>query len=161
MLTSTMQISTPSDLELAMTRDFDAPRHLVFRAYTTPALLKRWLGGFHGWTLDVCDMDLRVGGRIRYGWRHEEGHSMGLTGAFKEVVLNERLVSTEVWDDPWYEGEGLSTVTFTEQAGRTTLTLTLRYGTKAIRDEVLAGPATTGVASNFDRLAEVLKEGQA
>lgn len=158
MPTSTLKVSTPSDLEIAMTRDFDAPRSLVFQAYSTPALLKRWLGGFKGWTLDDCEVDLRVGGRIRYGWRHESGQAMGLTGAFKEVVLNERLVSTEVWDDPWYEGEGLVTVTFAEQAGRTTLTLTLRYGTTAIRDAVLAGPATTGVAANFDRLAELLTE---
>src|SRR5262245_61903069 len=102
--TSTLQITTPSDREIAMTRVFNAPRNLVFDAYTKPELLKQWLGMFNGWHLDVCEVDLRVGGKYRWVWKRKET-VMGMVGVYLEIVPQERIVATEKFDDPWYEGE--------------------------------------------------------
>jgi uncharacterized protein YndB with AHSA1/START domain len=151
-----LQITTPSDREIAMTRTFDAPRQLVYEAYTRPELLKRWLGVFGGWELAVCEVDLRVGGKSRYVWRGKDGQEMGMTAVFREIKAPERIVSTEEFDDPWYEGEAINTVTFVERGGKTTLTMTTVYDSKQIRDAVLASPMETGVAASFDQLAELL-----
>jgi uncharacterized protein YndB with AHSA1/START domain len=139
-----------------MTRVFDAPRKLVFEAYTKPELLKRWLGVFGGWSLDVCELDLRVGGAYRYEWKKANGRSMGVSGVFLEVVPNERLVTTEEFDDPWYEGKGQSTITFVESAGKTTLTLMIRYDSRETRDAVLQSPMKDGVVASYDKLEEVV-----
>jgi uncharacterized protein YndB with AHSA1/START domain len=155
-MSNPLQITTPSDREIAMTRVFDAPRRLVFEAYTRPELLKQWLGVFGGWTLDVCQVDLRVGGAYRYEWSKANGKSMGVSGVFLEVVPDERVVSDEAFDDPWYEGKGVSTVTFIEAAGRTTMTMTLRYDSKEVRDAVLKSPMEHGVAASYDKLEELL-----
>jgi uncharacterized protein YndB with AHSA1/START domain len=152
----TLKVTTPSDREIAMTRVFDAPRRLVFDAYTKPELLKRWLGVFGGWTLPVCEVDLRVGGSYRYVWRGPEGQDMGMRGVFREIAVPERIVSTETFDEAWYEGEAVGTVTFAEQGGRTTLTITMRYASKAVRDAVLETPMSEGVGASFDNLADVL-----
>lgn len=154
--TSTLKVTTPSDREIALSRVFDAPRDLVFEAYTKPALLKRWLGVHNRWTLDVCEIDLRVGGTYRYVWRHPDGTEMGMWGVYREVVVPERIVATEVFDQSWYPGEAESTVTLEEQGGRTTLTLTVRYESKEARDGVLKSPMATGVEAGFDKLAELL-----
>lgn len=153
-----LEITTPTDCDIVMTRVFAAPRHLVYRAYTTPALLTRWLGVFGKWSLDVCEVDLRVGGRFRYVWRDTGGREMGMTGTYLEIVPDARLVSTEVFDDHWYEGEATATVTFVEHAGRTTLTMAMRYGSKAIRDGVLKSGMQDGVGKSFDMLATVLSD---
>jgi uncharacterized protein YndB with AHSA1/START domain len=150
-----LTITTPSDREIAMTRVFDAPRQLVFDAYTKPELVKRWLGVFGTWTLPVCEIDLRVGGKCRFVWRGD-GKEMGMSGVYREIVVPEKIVSTEQFDDPWYEGDAVSTVTFIEKGGKTTLTMTVRYSTKAIRDTVLQSPMETGVAASFDTLAGLL-----
>ena len=154
-MTSTLKITTPSEREIAMTRVFDAPRRLVFEAYTKPELLKRWLGVFGGWELAICEMDLRVGGAYRWVWR-KGTIEMGMGGVFREIVPEERLVTTEKFDDSWYEGEALVTATFTESAGKTTLLATMRYQSKEVRDGVLKSPMETGVAASYDKLAEVL-----
>jgi len=151
-----LTITTPSDREIAMSRDFDAPRRLVFEAYTRPELLKRWLGVFGGWSLDVCEVDLKVGGAIRYVWKGTGGKQMGMSGVIRELVVPERIVSTEQFDDPWYEGDAVGTVLFTEQGGKTTLTMTVLYASKAIRDAVLESPMEQGVAASFDTLAALL-----
>jgi uncharacterized protein YndB with AHSA1/START domain len=151
-----LKITTPSDREIAMTRVFDAPRTLVFEAYTKPELLQRWLGVFGGWSLAVCEIDLRVGGAYRYEWHKAGGKSMGVSGVFLEVVPDERLVSNEVFDDAWYEGDGHSTVTFVESRGTTTMTLTMRYDSKTVRDAVLSSPMEHGVAASYDKLEELL-----
>ena len=149
-------ITTPSDREIAMSRVLDAPRQLVFDAYTKPALLKRWLGVFGGWSLDVCEIDLRVGGAYRYVWRRAGGVEMGMGGIFREIVVPERIVSSEKFDDAWYEGDATGTVVFTEQGGKTTLTLTMLYASKEVRDAVLQSPMEKGVAASFDTLEEIL-----
>jgi uncharacterized protein YndB with AHSA1/START domain len=151
-----LQVTTPSDREIAMTRVFDAPRHLVFAAYTTPALLKRWLGVHGGWTLAVCEIDLRVGGAYRYVWRGPNGAEMGMRGVYREIVPPRRIVTTEIFDQPWYPGEAVGTLDLVEQSGRTTLTLTVRYESREARDGVLKSPMEQGIAAGFDKLAEVL-----
>lgn len=153
----TLTVTTPSDREIVLTREFAAPRDLVWEAYTTPALVRRWLGAFPGWHMDVCDIDLRVGGRYRYLWRGPDGAAMGLRGTFREVAAPDRIVTDETYDEAWYEGQCLVTVVLRERAGRTTLTMTLRYDTRAIRDAVLESPMRTGVSASFDALAEVLR----
>jgi uncharacterized protein YndB with AHSA1/START domain len=152
----TLTVTTPTDREIALTRVFDAPRHLVFEAYTTPALLKRWLGVHRGWSLAVCDIDLKVGGTYRYVWRDRDGAEMGMRGVFREVVRPERIVATEAFDQSWYPGEAVSTVTLVEQGGKTTLTLTVRYESRDARDAVLKSPMEQGIAAGFDKLAELL-----
>lgn len=154
--TGTLKLTSPGDLEIVMTRVFDAPRHLVFAALTRPELVKRWMFGPPGWSLDVCEIDLRVGGSYRYVLRGPDGAEMGLRGVYREVVPPERLVSTEEFDQPWYPGEAIGTIVLVEQGGKTTLTQTIVYGSRAARDAVLKTPMEHGVAMGYDRLAEVL-----
>lgn len=155
---SNLKITTPSDREIAMTRVFDAPRHMVYEAFTRPELVRRWLGAIEGWRMDVCEIDLKVGGGYRYLWRGPDGNQMGMRGVYREIVPDERLVVTEQFDDPWYEGEAVVTVTFEEQGGRTTMTEVVLYASKDVRDAVLKSPMEEGVAASFDKLAEILAE---
>ena len=151
-----LQITTPSDREIAMTRSFNAPRRLVFDAYTKPELIRQWLGAFGGWTFVVCEVDLRVGGKYRWVWQNVDGTKMGMGGEYREIVKPERLVATEKFDDPWYEGEAIDTTLFVEKDGRTTMTTTVLYNSKETRDSVLASPMEQGVAASYDRLEEML-----
>jgi uncharacterized protein YndB with AHSA1/START domain len=151
-----LKVTTPSDREIAMTRVFDAPRGMVFDAWTKPELLKRWLGVFGGWTFAICEVDLRVGGAYRYVWRGKDGHEMGMGGVFREIVRPERIVATEKFDELWYPGEAVDTTIFVENGGKTTVTTTVRYESKEARDGVLASPMEGGVAKSYDGLAEVL-----
>ena len=149
-----LKVTTPTDREIAITRVFDAPRHLVFEAMTTPELLKRWLTGPPGWTMVVCEMNLKVGGAYRFVWRHTDGKEMGNRGIFREIVAPERFVNTEIFDD--YPGESLVTNSLVEHGGKTTLTLTVLYETREIRDAVLKTGMAKGVGFSYDRLAELL-----
>jgi uncharacterized protein YndB with AHSA1/START domain len=158
--TGALKVSAQSDREIVMTRVFDAPRELVFEAYTRPELLKRWLGVFGGWSLAVCEIDLRAGGKYRWVWRNADGREMGVAGVYREVKAPERIVNTEKFDESWYPGEALITTTFVEKAGQTTLTATLRYESRAARDAVLESPMEGGVAQSYDKLAEVLAAGK-
>jgi uncharacterized protein YndB with AHSA1/START domain len=107
-------------------------------------------------TLPVCEIDLRVGGKARYEWRIADGQTMGMTMTFLEIVPLEKIVNTEEFDEAWYEGKAIGTLTFVEQGGRTTLTSAVLYDSKEIRDAVLASPMETGVAASYDTLAEML-----
>ena len=151
-----LQVTTPSDREIAMTRVFDAPRNLVFDAWTKPELLKRWLGVFGNWSFAICEVDLRVGGKYRYVWRGKDGKEMGMGGVYREIVRPERIVTTEEFDDPWYPGDAQDTTVFVEKGGKTTVTTTVRYASKEARDGVLKSPMESGVAQSYDKLAEVL-----
>lgn len=153
---ATLKVTTPSDREIALTRVFDAPRRLVFEAFTTPALLKRWLGVHGDWSLAVCEIDLRVGGRYRYVWRRPDGTEMGMGGVYREIVKPERIVATEKFDQSWYPGEAVGTILLLEHDGRTTLTETIRYESRDARDAVLRSPMEQGVAAGFDKLADLL-----
>lgn len=154
-----LQVAARGDREIVMTRVFNAPRVLVFQAFTQPTLLKRWLLGPPGWSMPVCEIDLRVGGKYRYVWRNDaSGQEMGMGGVYREIVSPERIVSTEKFDEAWYPGEAVGTVTLVEQAGKTTLTQTIQYGSREARDAVLKSPMESGVAASYDRLAELLAQ---
>src|SRR6267143_1819165 len=109
-----LKVTAQSDREIVMTRVFDAPRNLVFDAYTKPELLKRWLGVFGGWSMPVCEVDLRVGGKYRWVWRNTDGREMGVRGVDRDFVFFDDPANTEKFDDPWYPGESLITATFVE-----------------------------------------------
>ncbi len=152
-----LRIRLPSEREIVLTRDFPAPRRLVWDAHTKPALVKQWLLGPDGWSMPICEMDLRVGGRYRWVWRRDEdGTEMASGGVFKEIVAPERLVLTEQFEQPWYPGEGLNTIVLTESGGHTTLTQTMLYETREIRDGVLKSGMESGVERSYRRLEEIL-----
>jgi len=154
---SNLKVTTPSDREIAMSRTFDAPRQLVWDAHTKPELVKRWLLGPPGWSMPVCRIDLRVGGSYRYEWRSDkDGSTMAMGGVYREIVAPQRIVSTEKFDDPWYQGEAVGTLVLTEQGGKTTLTTTVLYASQATRDAVLKSGMTSGVEQSYDRLADLL-----
>jgi uncharacterized protein YndB with AHSA1/START domain len=152
----TLKVTTPTDREIVMTRVLNAPRRLVYDAFTKPELLKRWLGVFGEWSLDVCEIDLRVGGSYRYVWRGPDGVTMGMGGVYREIVPETRLVTTEVFDEAWYEGEAVGTLVLTEQDGKTTVTQSVLYQSKEVRDAVLKTPMEQGVAAGYDTLDTVL-----
>ena len=152
-----LQLTTRGDREIVMTRDFDAPRTLVFDACTKPELVKQWLLGPPGWSMPVCEIDLRVGGAYRYVWRHTtNGNEMGMGGVYREIAAPERIVATEKFDEAWYPGEAVGTLVLVEQGGKTTLTQIVLYQSREARDAVLKSGMEKGVAASYDRLAELL-----
>ena len=151
--TGTLKVSLPTDREIVMTRVFDAPRRLVFDALTKPELLKRWFGP-RGWSLVVCEADLKVGGAWRWVLRGPDGRDMGMRGVYQEIMPPERLVSTESFDD--YPGESLNTLILSEEDGQTTFSITVRYASQEIRDAVIKSGMEHGAAECYDKLAEML-----
>ena len=155
--TGNLKLTTQGDREIVMTRDFDAPRRLVFDAFTKPELVKQWLLGPPGWSMPICEIDLRVGGVYRYVWRPDsDGSEMGMGGVYREIVAPERLVATEKFDQPWYPGEAVGTTVLVEQNGKTTITQTVLYQSREARDAVLKSGMEKGVSASYDRLAELL-----
>jgi uncharacterized protein YndB with AHSA1/START domain len=153
----TLKVTTKGDREIVMTRDFNAPRRLVFDAFTKPELVKQWLLGPPGWSMPVCEIDLKVGGAYRYVWRRDsDGSEMGMGGVYREIVLQERIVSTEVFDKPWYPGEAVGTLVLAERGGKTTVTQTVLYQSREARDGILKSGMESGVAASYDRLAQLL-----
>ena len=150
------KLTTRGDREIVMTRCFDAPRALVFDAFTQPELVKRWLLGPEGWSMPICEIDLRVGGSYRYLWRHAQGAEMGMRGGYREIVVPERLVATEKFDESWYPGDAVGTIVLAEQGGKTTLTQTVLYQSREAREAVLKSPMEQGVTAGYDRLEELL-----
>jgi uncharacterized protein YndB with AHSA1/START domain len=147
------KIDMPSEREIQVSREFDAPRSLVFDAFTKPELVRRWLLGPPGWTMPVCEIDLRVGGFYRYVWRSEnDGSQMGIRGVFRQVVPLERLVATEKFDDAWYPGEALDTTVFEEIRGITRTTITVLYESQVARDTARRSGMEYGMAAGYDRL---------
>src|SRR5947208_6978098 len=132
--TGTLKVTTPTDREIVMTRVFDAPRRLVFDAFSKPELLKRWFGP-RGWSLVVCDVDLKVGGGFRFVLRGPDGKEMGMRGVYREIVPPERSVHMESFDD--FPGEAQVTTVLVERDGQTTLTATVLYPSREIRDAVI------------------------
>ncbi len=154
-----LQVTTPTEREIVMTRAFDAPRHLVFDALTKPELVKRWLLGPDGWSMPVCEIDLRVGGTYHYVWRNVgDGTEFGFHGVFREIVAPERIVHTESPDESPTPGEALVTTVLAEQGGRTTLTQTMLLDSREARDAVLETGMEQGVAASYDRLDALLEE---
>jgi len=152
-----LAIITPSDLEIALTRDFDAPRALVWDMFTRPEHVRQWWGHGH-LEVTVCEIDLRVGGAYRYAGRTPDGAEIPFRGVYREVVAPERLVYTEIYDVPMArDHEGVVTTTFTEQAGRTRVHSVVRYDSKQTRDVVLGSGMERGVASGYDRIDDLLE----
>ncbi|HEY4259156.1 MAG TPA: SRPBCC family protein [Schlesneria sp.] len=153
--TGTLKITTPNDNEIVMTRVFNAPQKLVFDAFTKPELMKRWFGP-HGWSLDVCEIDLKVGGGFRFVLVGPDGVRMGMRGVYREINAPNGSVHTESFDD--YPGESTVTSVFTEAEGKTTLTATVSYPSKEIRDLVIQSGMEHGAAESYDKLASLLSE---
>jgi uncharacterized protein YndB with AHSA1/START domain len=152
------RVSTPSDREILVEREFDAPRELVFNAFTQPNFVRRWLLGPDGWTMPVCEIDLRAGGAYRYVWFKEStGHRMGMGGVFLEAVRPEKIVATEKFDDAWYPGEALNTTLFEElPGGITRVSVTVRYESRDARDTAARSGMERGMAAGYNRLELVL-----
>jgi uncharacterized protein YndB with AHSA1/START domain len=150
----TAAMTLPTDQEILITREFNAPRHLVYRAWTTPELVKRWWAGQQG-EMTLAEIDLRVGGTWRYVMIADGGFEVAFHGEFLEIVPNERIVTTQVYE-AMPEGEpALNIVTFTEVDGRTTLTLLARLTSKEDRDMVLASGMEVGMQEQMDRLEQI------
>ncbi|WP_084772972.1 SRPBCC family protein [Nonomuraea candida] len=154
-MTAPLTVATPSERAIVMTRSFDAPRHLVFAAWTEPALVRRWYGA-HGWDIVEARIDLRPGGAWRFVWHGPGGAVMASGGVYREVVAPSRLSYTESFDDHWYPGEALVSHDFTERDGVTTLTTTHLFASRQARDLVIESPMERGVREGFDRLDTLL-----
>jgi uncharacterized protein YndB with AHSA1/START domain len=155
---STLKVTTPSDREIVIIRTFDAPRELVFEAWTKAEHVRHWWG-WRTATMIQCEADVRPGGSWRYVTREENGVEVPFTGVYQEVTPPERLVHTAIYDvAPFNSGDpAVTTVTFTEADGRTTVTGTTLYPTKEIRDGVIESGMEGGAAESMDRLAEHLQ----
>jgi uncharacterized protein YndB with AHSA1/START domain len=153
----TLQLAAKGEREIVITRAFDAPRELVYRAFIEPALVKRWMHGPDGYSMPVCDIDLRVGGKYRYVWKSDkDGSEMGLVGEFREIVPGERIVRTERFEGPWSPGDTVGTVVLEESGGKTTVTTTVVYPSRESRDGMLKSGMKQGLAMSYDRLEGVL-----
>jgi uncharacterized protein YndB with AHSA1/START domain len=155
---SKARVTTPSDTEILIEREFDAPKHLVYKAYTTPELVSRWWAGRRG-EVETCNIDLRVGGRWRYAMRATGGFGVAFHGQFSEIVPNERIVTTEVYEGapPGLE-DPINIVTFSEQDGRTTLSILMQVESREVRDMILESGMETGLQEGMDIFEELLRE---
>ncbi len=150
----TAMVTLPEDEQILITREFDAPRHLVYRAWTTPDLVKRWWSGNRGETT-IAEIDLRVGGSWRYVMVTDGGFEVAFRGEYREVVPNERIVATEVYEG-MPEGEAMNTVTFDEAEGRTTLTVLVQHASKEARDAHVNSGMEVGMQEGMDLLEQVV-----
>ena len=153
----TATVTLPTDEQILITREFDAPKHLVYKAWTTPELVKRWWSGHHG-QVTIAEIDLRVGGKWRYVMvTTEGGFEVGFHGEYREIVPNERLVSTEVYEGipDAEEHAALDTLTLTEMDGRTTLTVLVEHPTKEGRDAHINSGMEAGMQDAMDLLEQV------
>jgi uncharacterized protein YndB with AHSA1/START domain len=152
------QVTLPADDQILITREFDAPKELVYKAWTTPELVKRWWHAKRG-EVTIAEIDLRVGGRWRYVAVTDDGFEVAFHGEYREIVPEERIVSTEVYEGaPQPEGEEqgtLNTATFTESGGRTTLTILVQAPSKEIRDAIIDSGMEAGMQDALDLLEEV------
>lgn len=149
----TAKVTLPAEDQILITREFDAPRRHVFRAWTTPELVRRWWSGLRGETT-IAEIDLRVGGAWRYVMVAEGGFEVAFHGEYREIVPDDRLVYTEVYE-AMPEGEAVNTLTFTEAAGRTTLTILMRLPDRQTRDVVIESGMEAGMQESMDLLEEV------
>ena len=147
--------ATPSDREVVITRVVSAPRRVVFEAFTNPRHVPNWLIGPDGWTMPVCEIDLRPGGTWRYVYRKNDGSEMTMQGSYREVAPPERLVSTESWGPEW--PETVNTMVLTESGGLTTITITVQYPSVEARDAALRTGMKSGMDQSFARLDSMLE----
>jgi uncharacterized protein YndB with AHSA1/START domain len=163
------EVSLPSDTEVRITRDFNAPRKLVWQAHTEPELLRRWMSGMPGWSMPVCEMDVRPGGKYRWGWRSDEtGAGFGFFGVFREVDAPAKLAQEEYFDPGDASGDvtgdmpvntpSINRSTFTEKNGVTTVVVLIDYGSKAARDAAVSTGMTDGMEISYTSLDALLAE---
>jgi uncharacterized protein YndB with AHSA1/START domain len=158
------QVTLPSDREVKVARSFKAPRALVYRAYTEPELVRRWMLGPPGWSMPVCEMDVRVGGRFRWRWRSDDGaNEFGFSGTYREVLPASRIVHTEAYEPgtvggPYPGEDAIVTVTFTEDSGVATVTTLIDFGSKEARDGAVATGMTDGMEQSYQLLDRLLTE---
>ena len=149
-------VTVPTDTQIMITRDFNAARRLVYKAWTTPELIKRWWSGDRG-EVTIAEVDLRVGGKWRYVMIASGGFEVAFHGEYREIVPNERIVSTEVFE-AMPDGEALNTITFTETEGRTTLTLLMQMASREERDAVISSGMEHGVREQMEHLERIAQE---
>jgi uncharacterized protein YndB with AHSA1/START domain len=152
----TATVELPTDEQILITREFDAPKHLVFKAYTTPELVKRWWSGQKG-EVTIAEIDLRVGGKWRWVMVSSQGFEVAFHGEYQEIVPDERLVSTEIYEIP-DQGDSpptINTATFMETDGRTTLTVLVECPTKELRDTIIDSGMESGMQESYDALERV------
>jgi uncharacterized protein YndB with AHSA1/START domain len=158
------QVTLPNDSQVKVIRSFKAPRALVFRAFTEPDLVQRWLLGPPGWTMPVCEMDVRVGGRYRWRWQSDDKkQEFGFTGTFREVQPPSKIVHTEAFDPgsvggPYPGAEAIVTATFVEEGGITTMTTVIDFGSKDARDAAMSTGMTGGMEQSYQLLDRLLEE---
>ena len=150
----TTTFTTPSDTEIVMRRVVDASRALVWDVYTKPEHVRQWMLGPEGWTMPVCEMDVRPGGTFRYVWRRAEGDELEITGTYVEISPPAQIVSSESWGAGWPDTR--NTLDLTEEDGRTTITTTMLYPSKDARDAALQSGMRDGASVTFNRLAAYL-----
>jgi len=149
----TATVTLPTDEQILITREFDAPKHLVYKAWTTPDLVRRWWSAKRG-TVTIAEIDLRVGGAWRYVMVTDDGFEVAFHGEYREIVPNERIVSTEVYEG-MPDGEALNTLTLTEADGRTTLTILAQHASKELRDAVIDSGMEAGMQDAMELLEQV------
>ena len=151
----TFQVTTPSERDIQMTRLFDAPRQLVFDAMTKPEHVREWWGRLgDGYSVPVCEIDLRPGGAWRFVNRHPKGEAV-FYGEYQEIAPPSRLVFTEIYE-PFPDSPSVVTAVFTEEGGKTRLTVTARYPTRDVRDMVLGTGMAGGAGTSYDRLEDLV-----
>lgn len=151
------EVTLPSDSQVEVRRSFKAPRALVYRAYSEPELVRRWMLGPPGWTMPVCEVDMRVGGTYRWRWRNEQdGSEFGFSGVFREVEAARRIVHTEAFDPgstgSGEPGEAIVTITFVDDGDFTTVTTTMDFGSREVRDAAMSTGMTDGMEMSYQRL---------
>jgi uncharacterized protein YndB with AHSA1/START domain len=161
------EVSLPSDTEVRVTRDFKAPRTLVWQAHADPKLFQRWIGGYPGWTMPVCEMDVRTGGKYRWRWRHDENDlEFGFFGEYREVEAAALMVQAEYYDPGTMGGAmdasspTINHTSFTEKTGVTTLVTLIQYVSKEARDAALSTGMTDGMETSYARLDTFVAEQQ-
>jgi len=156
---SDMTLKAQGDREIVVVRSFNAPRDLVFDAFSKPELVQRWMLGTDGWSMPVCTIDFKVGGKGRYEWKSPDGqHGMALSTEFVEIERPARIVHKEVFDGTPQPVESIITSTFVETAGRTTLTMVIRYPSPDVRDFMLKSGMEQGMSQSFQRLAGIIEK---
>lgn len=150
-----LEVTTPSDTEVCVKRSFDAPASLVWRAFSEPALVKRWLTGPPGHSMPICEIDFREGGKWRYVWKMPEGEMVAY-GTFRSIAEHRRIVHSETFA-AWPDSESIVTTIFTETGGRTLVTMTMAYDSRQTRDIVLQTGITVGMEHSYTNLDELLQ----
>ncbi|WP_404405493.1 SRPBCC domain-containing protein [Pelagibacterium halotolerans] len=153
-----LAVTAPSETEIRVERDFDAPVDLVFDCYTKPEYVARWATGPEGWSFSKCEIDLSVGGKYRYEWTGPDDAFLGLTGEFHEIEKPNQLVSTEVFDDEEAMGAMLVTIQFSALVNKTKMTQTILFESRAARDAAAASGMTEGMGMSLDALDRLLAE---